>query len=97
MKKLLSVAAAVAVVLTLSSCGSKDEGVITLEEYEKIEIGMSYDEVKDIIGGECEAGAKQELGSISQAVYVCSGANGSAATLTFQNDALALKSQVNLK
>ena len=63
---------------------------ITLEEYNNVNIGMSYEKVKEIIGGGCN--------KIEENIYFCSGKRaGTNATLTFKNDILINKSQVGLK
>lgn len=74
--------------------GENSEGsaTITLEEYNKLKTGMTYEEVKEIVGGECNKGVSQSVGGIKQAIYICDGEDeGAKVTLTFQNDKLTAK------
>ncbi len=45
------------------------KGDISKADYEKIEIGMTYEEVCDIIGAESECNADAGFGSFSSQVY----------------------------
>ena len=63
---------------------------ITLEEYDKLEEDMSLEEVKKIIGGNCN--------KVETNKYYCSGDfAGTSATLVFENDKLKEKTQTDLK
>ena len=111
MCKKLNVLIMCLLIIMLTGCGKNKEETnasnnktntanvtITLEEYNKIETGMSYSEVKEIVGGDCNKTAEQELAGIKQAIYTCSGKEaGANALLTFQNDKLFTKTQINLK
>ena len=104
MKKILSILVIVALIFSLTSCKKKkveeakvpkDDNispnvVITLSEYEKIKVGMTYEEVTKIVGGNCN---KLENNS-----YLCSGEYaGTNATLTFdENNKLKEKKQTGL-
>ena len=91
-------------ILVLTACTKKgneqeqkkDENVsvgnvtIDLNKYEKLEIGLTYEEVKKIIGGECN--------KTTETTYVCSGESaGTSATLTFENNKLKTKTQTGLE
>ena len=71
----------------------KNEGNVTisLDEYNKIDIGMEYNTVKDIIGGDC-------ISTEIEYNYFCSGDfAGTSATFVFENDKLVSKSQIGLE
>ena len=100
-KKLLFIIIAM---LVLTACTKKeseqeqkkDESVsvgnvtIDLNKYEKLEIGLTYEDVKKIIGGECN--------KKTETTYVCSGDSaGTSATLTFENNKLKSKTQTGLE
>lgn len=72
---------------------------ITKDEYNQIEEGMSYDEVKDIIGSEGELSSTSSVGGYSMSIYTWygNGSAGSNASVTFTNDAVTGKAQVGLK
>lgn len=72
---------------------------ITLEEYNKIENGMTYDEVKNIVGS---AGTETATSSgygvtITMVTWYGNGIAGSNANVTFQNGLVTGKAQVGLK
>jgi hypothetical protein len=62
---------------------------ITKSEFEKIEYGMTYEEVVEIVGCEGELGAGASVGSYSSSVYTFKGTlyflNGANAAITFSN------------
>ena len=67
-----------------------DNITITLEEYDKLKEGMTFEEVKKIIGGNCN--------KVETNKYYCSGdLAGTSATLVFENDKLKEKTQTGLK
>lgn len=69
---------------------------ITLEEYNKIKTGMSYSEIKEIIGGDCNKQTDQN--KENEEVYICSGKMaGTNATITFENDKVKTKTQTGLE
>lgn len=73
---------------------------ITMDEFEKIENGMTYDQVKEIIGGDGELQA--ESGEKGSDIYTVSykwdgeSLTGSAANLTFQGATPKLQSKVQV-
>lgn len=71
---------------------------IDLAKYEKVDTGMSYEQVKEIFGGDGEKDTEtQILGSTSYG-YIWRGADGASnATLTFSDDKLVTKNQISLK
>lgn len=99
-KTIFSIFAVGILALALTGCGkvdTEDNGIITLEEYNEIETGISYSELKDIVGGDCTKSAEQEMAGITQAIYSCSGKGEATALFTFQNDSLKTKTQTGLK
>ena len=92
-------------IILLTGCGKEKKNdtnntevgnniTITLEEYNKIKSGMSYSEVKEIIGGDCN-----NIPSDSEEeIYICSGRMaGTNATITFENDKVKTKTQTGLE
>ena len=74
-------------------------GKITVEQYNQIENGMSYEQVKDMIGSEgeliSEAGIKNE--PFYCTIYVWEGIQpGSEASFTFEDGILQSKSQYKI-
>ncbi|ELK39938.1 lipoprotein [Brevibacillus agri] len=79
---------------------NSDKAKITKAAFDQIENGMTYDEVKNIIGGEgellSEAGNKGE--QFHAVVYMYEGeAAGSNASFTFLDGKLQVKGQYGLK
>lgn len=88
--------------LLASGCTSEDDGkLITLEEYNQIETGMSYDEVVDIIGSEGEVNAEtgKEGDDMHVVIYSWKGKGevGANAIITFSNGEMQTKAQAGLK
>ena len=77
------------------------EASITKAEFDQIKNGMTYDEVKGIIGGEGELSAESgEKGSEFYTViymYQGEGELGANANFTFQGGKLQMKAQIGLK
>lgn len=97
----LVVAISVYSVLNLGKMGGEDAAKVSAEEYQKIETGMTYEQVCEIIGGEgilqSENGNRDAADY--EAVYLWDGESvfGSMATFTFRKGALAEKQQFGLK
>jgi len=78
-----------------------DKVSISLAEFEKIQNGMTYEEVVEIIGGECTMSA--ETGEKNSQFYTVSygcngdGTTGANAQLMFQGGKLSMKAQFGLK
>ncbi|QDH23435.1 DUF3862 domain-containing protein [Saccharibacillus brassicae] len=85
----------------LSSSGDSHSGEITLEEYDQIQIGMTYKEVVDIIGapGKKTDVVKTESGETGVTNYIFERNDGSKpdVTLYFKDDELIIKSQMLFK
>lgn len=72
---------------------------ITKAEFEQVQNGMSYDEVKGIIGSEGELQSESEVAGYKTVMYMFKGESGigANATMMFQNNELTSKSQFGLK
>lgn len=105
MKKTISmilVAFSVFFCMALTACSPEDNSeLITLEEYNKIETGMSYDEVKNIIGsdGEVSSETGKEGDDIHIVIYSWKGkgSTGANALITFSNGEVETKAQAGLE
>ncbi len=77
------------------SAGKGDGVLITFAQYKKLEVGMSVEEVINILGGEGEALSETE----NTVVYSYKGAagDGSNAVIAFQSGKLLTKAQAGLK
>ncbi len=74
------------------------ETTVTLQEFDSIKIGMTYDEIVTIIGGECTLMSESNYSSFNSKMYGCNGSTiGSDVILNFLNDKLEAKSQFGLK
>lgn len=72
---------------------------ISKAEFEQIQNGMTYDEVKGIVGSEGELQSESEVAGYKTVMYMFKGESGigSNATMMFQNNELTSKSQFGLK
>ena len=70
--------------------------VVTKAEYDQIREGMSYSEVRRIIGAPGEEQSRSDLAGISTVMYAWMNANGSNMNAMFQNDKLVTKAQFGL-
>ncbi|RHL43267.1 DUF3862 domain-containing protein [Eubacterium ventriosum] len=82
----------------ISGVSDKSE-YITMDEYNRIETGMSYDEVVDIIGSKGELSTKSESNGYTIEIYTWygNGTAGSNANVTFENGKATAKAQVGLQ
>ncbi len=89
--------------------GSKDEisadlseataELITLDEFNTIQNGMSYEEVVEIIGSEGEASSTATVGDITTSIYMWKGKGsvGANANVTFIDNEVSAKAQFGLE
>ncbi len=80
--------------------GTSDESeYITMEEYNLIDTGMSYDEVKEIVGSDGEVSSQVESNGIKIVIitWYGNGLAGSNANVTFTNNEVTAKAQVGLQ
>lgn len=78
------------------------EASISLEEFNKIETGMTYEEVCDIVGGEGTLGSSVDIGvgaEYKTDIYQWTGDGsiGANANVTFQGGKVISKAQIGLK
>ena len=78
---------------------SNSSEYITKDEYNQIETGMTYKEVKQIIGSEGSLTSTVTANDITVEIYTWygNGTAGSNANVTFTNDSVTGKAQVGLK
>lgn len=78
---------------------SNESEYITKDEYNQIKTGMSYDEVKQIVGSEGSLSSTVSMNGITVEIYTWygNGPAGSNANVTFTNNAVTGKAQVGLK
>jgi len=72
---------------------------ISMNEFEALQTGMTYEEVVAIIGGEGELSSQVDIAGYDTKMYMWDGEGsiGANANLTFQNDSLTSKAQFGLK
>ncbi|MDR6225131.1 DUF3862 domain-containing protein [Desmospora profundinema] len=70
---------------------------LTMDKYNQIENGMSYDEVVEIIGFEGEENSQNEVAGVKTVMYTWQNSDGSNMNAIFQDDKLNSKSQFGLK
>lgn len=81
-----------------SHSSSSRQDYITLDEFNRIENGMSYQQVRDIIGSEGTVMSESEVMDTHMIIYYWYGKNGVAnANFTFSNDELINKTQIGLE
>ncbi|HUF03760.1 MAG TPA: DUF3862 domain-containing protein [Aridibacter sp.] len=73
------------------------DAAITQAKFNKIETGMSYDEVKEIIGSDGELTSESKIGNYESASYRWKGPNYSNIFVNFRDGKLQNKTQSNLK
>lgn len=73
-------------------------GKATLEKFNKIETGMTYQQVVDIMGAEGTLSTESSFGNQSMQIYYWYASNGiSNATISFMNGEVSGKTQIGLK
>ena len=115
MKNLITLFLTIVSIFVLCSCGTPNdiikgtgadiidsEGSISLEEFNKIETGMTYDEVCDIVGGEGTLGSSVDVGigeEYKTEIYQWTGDGsiGANANVSFQGGKVVSKAQIGLQ
>ncbi|MEE0947074.1 MAG: hypothetical protein U0M42_09695 [Acutalibacteraceae bacterium] len=115
MKKIFIVCLVMVISVSLCSCGTPNdiikgtgadvinsEASISLEEFNKIETGMTYQQVCDIIGGEGTLGSSVDVGigeEYKTEIYQWTGDGsiGANANVSFQGGKVVSKAQMGLK
>lgn len=80
--------------------GSPSKEELTLEKFNSVSTGMTYEEVVDIIGFEGELSSQVDLDMGQQyktEIYTWANTNGSNMNATFQGGAVVSKAQFGLK
>jgi hypothetical protein len=84
-------------VLVLSSCAATPP-TVTLDEYNRLQNSITYNEASSIIGEPGQEMSRVELpGTPSTIMYSWQNADGSNMNATFQDDKLVTKAQFGLK
>ncbi|MBS5166279.1 MAG: DUF3862 domain-containing protein [Butyricicoccus pullicaecorum] len=78
---------------------SDDAEYITLDEYNQIQNGMTYDQVVEIIGSSGSSAAESGVNDYTIKIYTWygNGIAGSNANVTFTNGTVSAKAQVGLE
>lgn len=77
---------------------TQEQKKMTLEKFNKIETGMTYQQVVDIAGEEGTLSTESSYGNQSMQVYYWYASNGiSNATVSFMNGKVTAKSQIGLE
>jgi len=71
--------------------------IVTLGEFNQLQIGMTYDQAKAIIGAEGAFMTGSQMTGFKTAGYQWDNADGSNAMLVFHDDKIIVKSQVKLR
>ena len=88
------------IVINKSQIGisSGDDVKITLEQYDSIENGMSYEDVVSLIGGEGSLLSDSEIAGSTSQIYMWEGSSlGSNANVTFSDGKVISKAQFGLE
>ena len=73
-------------------------GKITLEQFNQIQTGMTYDQVKQILGSEGRLSTQTEIMGIRSSLYTWMNSGGSNIVITFGSEGTVdSKSQFGLK
>ncbi len=86
--------------LSFAACDIfEKEELITMDEFDEIEDGMSYEEVCDIVGSEGELSSESTVADYTCSMYSWEGKGsvGANAIITFSNGKVSGKSQSGLK
>lgn len=83
----------------VSSSSTVNDSSITLDEFNRIEMGMTYDEVVGIIGSYGSELSRSEIAGYTTVILMWegSGSLGANANVTFQNGSVMAKAQFGLK
>ncbi len=82
---------------TTSPLASPSAPGITMANYKRLNLGMTYAQVVEILGEEGTELSSNDLGGYKITIYRWGEAFGTSINMTFQNDKLMSKSQSDLK
>lgn len=85
-----------AVLVGVGGAVGENLGGVTMDKYNQIQTGMTYDEVAALIGGPGEEMGSSEIAGHSTVIYTWSGFGLSNATVTFGNGRVISKAQIGL-
>lgn len=80
-----------------SSIDRSEPPVVTLAEYKQVREGMTYEQVRNIIGAAGEELSRSDLAGYTTVMYSWSNPNGSNMNAMFQNGRLVNKAQFGLR
>lgn len=81
-----------------NSSTNSNSALITLDEFNRIESGMSYEDVVNIIGSNGSLSSESSMGNYTIQIYTWYGnIIGANANVTFQNGKVVGKAQVGLR
>lgn len=98
-------------IITMTGCDATDayyaypdskDVIVTLEEFNQIQSGMTEEEVWNIIGGKCTMTGETSIDGLEEYKTISYGCNGEGTTganvqLMFQGGKLSTKAQAGLK
>lgn len=70
---------------------------ITMKGFNKVQTGMNYDQVKEIFKRDGILKSESSIGGMSSRLFSWMNSDGSNAIITFGNDGVSSKTQMNLK
>lgn len=79
-----------------STSDSKGSGSLNIENFNKMEFGMSYEKVKEIIGSEGEETSSSQVGKYESKTFVWKGDKYERISVGFKNDELSFLNQSGL-
>lgn len=84
---------------TPNTTSAPNDEYITMEEFNRIEMGMTYEQVKEIVGSAGELSGETEMPGNKVVIVTWYGnrLTGSNANVTFLNNAVTGKAQVGLR
>jgi hypothetical protein len=85
----------ICVCLNMSNLGSNP--VVTMDKFNKIQSGMSYQQVVNIIGKQGEESSRVDVSGYNTVLYMWQNGDGTNMNAMFQNDKLVSKAQFGLK
>lgn len=83
-------------VAALFGCGSGGANKITMEKYNQVTTGMTYEQVQGILGEGTEM-SRNEMAGYTTVMYMWENEDGSNMNIIFQNDAVNTKAQFGLE
>lgn len=79
-----------------STSDSKGSGSLSYDNFKKLDFGMSYDEVKGILGSDGEETSSSQVGKYESKTFVWKGGKSERISVSFRNDELRFANQGGL-